>query len=104
MKALGLSAVVGASLTLGLFGEPLGLVFADQTARVAQPPIITIEIDRTHKGDRRAPRDTPATTPTGAKPAMNDPRLVPTGLGGCEPLASPVAEPALSRWAGRCFV
>jgi len=113
MKApLLVSAVLGASLSLGLFDGPLGLVFAYQSAPALQAPAITIELDRTHKGDRGALREAPATTtieksggkPAGSHPAMNDPRLAPVKLGDCEPLASPVAEPALSKWAGRCFV
>jgi|1185.fasta_scaffold1534531_1 hypothetical protein len=113
MKApLVLSAVLGALLTLGLFDGPLGLVFAYQSAPVAQPPAITIEIDRTLKSDRGASREAPATTviekiggrPAGTHPAAKDRHLAPAKLGDCEPLASPVADPKLATLAGRCFV
>lgn len=110
MKApLVISAALGASLTLGLFDGPLGLVFAYQSAPAVRAPAVTIEIDRTRKGDRRAPGTLPATTtiekiqPAGSTPA-NDPRLAPVKLGDCEPLASPIVDPALSKLAGRCFV
>jgi hypothetical protein len=111
MKApLVLSAVLGASLTLGLFDGPLGLVFAYQGAPVVQPAAITIEIDRTLKGNRGASPEAPATTvieKVGGNPAgtaAKDRHLAPAKLGDCEPLASPVADPKLATLAGRCFV
>ena len=113
MKApLVLSAVLGASLTFGLFDGPLGLVFAYQSATAPQPSSIIIQLDRTRKGDRGALRDAPATSviekmslkPTGTQPEVNDPRLAPVKLGDCEPLASPIVDAALSKLAGRCFV
>ena len=107
-----LSAVLGA-LTLGLFGGPLGS-FADQRAPAApawRAPAITIQIDRTRKGDRHAPAVPTITTiektngvPAGLDPVENNPRLAPVKLGDCEPLASPVADRALGKWAGRCVV
>ena len=116
MKApLMLSAVLGA-LTLGLFGGPLGS-FADQAAPAAsgapawRMPAITIQIDRTRKGDRHAPAVPAITTiektngvPAGLDPVENNPRLAPVKLGDCEPLASPVADRALGKWSGRCVV
>jgi len=110
MKApLMLSAVLGA-LTLGLFGGPLGS-FADQAAPGARTPAITIHIDRTRKGDRHAPTVPAITTiekangvPAGLDPVENNPRLAPVKLGDCEPPASPVADRALGKWAGRCVV
>jgi hypothetical protein len=110
MKApLMLSAVLGA-LTLGLFGGPLGSVFADPGAPAARAPAITIEVDRTRKGDRVAPGVPAITTiektsaPAGLDPSASDPRLAPVKLGDCEPLASPVADRALGQWAARCVV
>ena len=107
MKArLVLSIVLGAALTLGLFDGQLGLSFAYQSAPAAQAPVIAIEIDRTRKGDRLAAGGATTTiiekiTPAATKP---DPRLAPVKLGECEPLASPIVDPALSKLAGRCFV
>jgi len=109
MKApLVISAVLGA-LTLGLFGGPLGS-FADQPAHGVRAPAITIEVDRTRKGDRHAP-DAPAITTieksngaAGLDAVENNPRLAPVKLGDCEPLASPVADRALGKWAARCVV
>lgn len=109
MKApLILSAVLGATLSLGLFDGPLGFVFAYQPA--AQAPAFTQEIDRTNKGDRQRPatsvvpksNEPSATLP--AEPTAAKERFVPTTLQECEPLASPVADAALGKWAGRCFV
>jgi hypothetical protein len=109
MKApLMLSAVLGA-LTLGLFGGPLGS-FADQATPAVRAPAITIELDRTRKGDRHAPGVPAITTiektngAAGMDPAESDPRLAPVKLGDCEPLASPVADRTLGKWAGRCVV
>ncbi|TMJ02539.1 MAG: hypothetical protein E6G97_11960 [Alphaproteobacteria bacterium] len=109
MKApLLISAVLGA-LTLGLFGGPLGS-FADQSKPAVRAPAITIDIDRTRKGDRRAPAQPTITTiektngAPGLDPVENNPRLAPVKLGDCEPLASPVADRALGKWAGRCVV
>jgi hypothetical protein len=112
MKApLMTSAVLGA-LVLGLFGGPLGSVFADPGAPAVRAPAITIDLDRTRKGDRVAPGALPGTTtveksnanPAGLDPAENDPRLAPVKLGDCEPLASPVADRTLGKWAARCVV
>jgi len=110
MKApLMLSAVLGA-LTLGLFGGPLGS-FADQAAPAWRARAITTHIDRTRKGDRHAPTVPAITTiekangvPAGLDPVENNPRLAPVKLGDCEPLASPVADRTLGKWAGRCVV
>ena len=109
MKApLVISAVLGA-LTLGLFGGPLGS-FADQPAPGARAPAITIDLDRTRKGDRHAPSAPAITTiektngEAGLDPAENNPRLAPVKLGDCEPLASPVADRSLGKWAARCVV
>lgn len=108
MKApLVASAVLGA-LTLGLFGGPLGS-FADQPAPGARAPSITIDVDRTRKGDRHAPA-TPAITTiektngAAGDAVENNPRLAPVKLGDCEPLASPVADRSLGQWAARCVV
>jgi len=108
MKApLVVSAVLGASLTLGLFDGPLGLSFAYQSAPAAQAPAITVQLDRTRKGDRLPATGATATTiiekitPADGKP---NPRLAPVKLGDCEPLASPIVDAALSKLAGRCFV
>jgi hypothetical protein len=42
--------------------------------------------------------------PAGLDPVENNPRLAPVKLGDCEPLASPVADRTLGKWAGRCVV
>ena len=110
MKApLVASAVLGA-LTLGLFGGPLGS-FADQPAPGARAPALLIDLDRTRKGDRHAPAAPTITTiektngmPADLDPVANNPRLAPVKLGDCEPLASPVADAALGKWAARCVV
>lgn len=99
-----ISAVIGA-LTLGLFGGPLGSVFADPRPAAVRAPTLTIDIDRTRKGDRRPVDVAPATSTIGkTEPGANDPRLAPVKLGDCEPLASPVADAALGKWAARCVV
>lgn len=105
MKApLMLSAVLGA-LTLALFGGPLGSVFAYQGAPVVRAPSLTIELDRTRKGDRRPAEVAPASSTIGkTQPGPNDLRLAPVKLGDCEPLASPVADAGLGQWAARCVV
>ena len=113
MKApLLLSAVLGALLTLALLDGRLGLVLAyqgaAQPAAITQPAAtITIELDRTRKGDRLSPSEGATTTTIGktpVKPAAADPRLAPAKLGGCEPLASPIVDAALAQLAGRCVV
>ena len=95
-----LSAVLGA-LTLGLFGGPLGS-FANQGGPAVKARPITIEVNRTGKGDRRPAGA--ATTVIEKIPAAENPRLAPVKLGDCEPLASPVADAALGKWAARCVV
>jgi hypothetical protein len=47
-------------------------------------------------------RDTPHTTPTPIE-TPREPRAAPAIPIGCEPLASPIAEPRLSHLAGRCL-
>src|SRR5262249_15134967 len=100
-----LASAFGALLASGLFDGPLmSFVSADQ---VSQPANITT-VNRTGKGDRwRAPepgttiiirRETPATRDA------SDPKLVPTSISDCEPLASPYADPRLGKFAGRCYV
>ena len=104
MKApLMFSAVLGA-LVLGLFGGPLGS-FANQSGPAVKARPITIELNRAGKGDRRPADFRPATTiiEKTTLPA-SDPRLAPVKLGDCEPLASPVADAALGKWAARCVV
>ena len=100
-----LSIVLGAALTLGLFDGQLGLSFAYQSAPAAKAPVIAIELDRTRKGDRLATGGATTTVIEKITPAAKpDPRLAPVKLGECEPLASPIVDPALSKLAGRCFV
>lgn len=108
MKARLVSSTILGALALGLFGGPLA-TFADQTAPAWRTRAITIEIDRTRKGDRAPALLAPITTiekstPAGIDPAATERRLVPVDLGDCEPLASPVADRTLGKWAGRCVV
>ena len=103
MKApLMLSAVLGA-LMLGLFGGPLGS-FANQGGPAVKARSITIEINRMGKGDRRPAGVVPTTTIIQKMTPADNPRLAPVKLGDCEPLASPVADAALGKWAARCVV
>ena len=103
MKApLMLSAVLGA-LTLGLFGGPLGS-FANQGGPAVKARPITIQVNRAGKSDRRPAGVVPTITIIQKTPTPENPRLVPVKLGDCEPLASPVADAALGKWAARCVV
>jgi hypothetical protein len=100
--------IAGVLLATGIFDGPLSLVSADQFVL----PGVT-QVDRSGKGDRLrlAPDagttimikrdDAPARAPVRD---ASDPRLAPTSLQDCEPLASPYADPRLGRFAGRCFV
>lgn len=100
--------IAGVLLATGIFDGPLSLVSADQFSL----PGLT-NIDRTGKGDRLRPDagttimikrdDAPARDPAPVRDA-SDPKLAPTSLPDCEPLASPYADPRLGRFAGRCFV
>jgi hypothetical protein len=100
-----LASLIGALFATGLLDGPLSLVSADQ---LAQPAGLT-NVVRSGKGDRlRAVPDAGTTilnrrnAPTASE--TGDPKLVPTSLTECEPLASPYAEPGLGKFAGRCFV
>jgi hypothetical protein len=110
-----IGGVAGVILATGIFDGPLSLVSAQQffqpATNVRTDQFITI-VNRAHKGDRlTASQPTTATTiifkresPALGEKTPGDPRLVPASLKECEPLASPFADPALGRFAARCFV
>lgn len=98
-----LASTVGALLATGLFDGPLSFVSANQSLL----PASLTDVNRTGKGDRlRVMPDTGTTIIRRNAPATEsgDPRLVPTSLNDCEPMASPYADPKLGKLAGRCFV
>ena len=103
---------LGVLVATGLFDGPLSLVSAAQYFQPASIVPFTTVVDRTRKGDRLQTPDAGTTiiirhnssTPTIDARDNGDPRLVPTSLEECEPVASPYADPKLGKFAGRCFV
>ncbi len=114
-----IGAVAGVVIATGIFDGPLSLVSAAQFFQPAAPVKTDVTpmtiVDRSGKGDRLPLKHPDVATSTtivfkrGDQPSAvgNEPadrKLVPASLKECEPLASPFADPALGRFAARCFV